>query len=61
MTLAPFTGRYTFQTPIPGISNGAVRGLFDMRLPLFFGLGDCDLIAGHFVQRIAVLGFGGGA
>ena len=47
--------RYTTRQESP-VTDEILAGLFDMRLPLTFGLGECDLIADHILQQVALLG-----
>lgn len=49
--------RYTARQKLP-VTDEILAGLFDMRLPLTFSLGDCDLIADHIVHQVAGLGAG---
>lgn len=47
--------RYIGQQDLPA-TDEILAGLFDMRLPLTFSLGDCHLIADHILQEVAGIG-----
>ena len=48
----PAEDSYVGQQNLP-VPDEILAGLFDLRLPLTFGLGDCDLIADHVLHDVA--------
>ncbi len=52
--------RYTKRQELPN-TDKILATLFDMRLPLTFSLGDCDLLADHILEQVSFLGVESGA
>lgn len=53
-TSAHRSWRYVPEQSLPG-TDRILSGLFDMRLPLTFGLEDCELIAGHILDAASAV------
>jgi dTDP-4-amino-4,6-dideoxygalactose transaminase len=53
-TSAHYSWRYVPPQSLPA-TDRVLSGLFDMRLPLTFSLEDCDLIADHILDAVAVV------